>query len=137
MNKMKKIFIIIILAISANIAVTAQTKLAESCGSGCDFITVQSRTDRACGNDNDYTFTITNNTNETLDIKLFTETNAGEWSDQGLLTDVTAGKMKKDCFWGCKLTGRTIIYYRTSGSRDRFPTQSELRGKAASGDGSY
>lgn len=134
---MKKLFIIIVLAITANIAAISQTKLAESCGSGCDFITVQSRTDRACGNDNDYTFTISNNTNETLDIKLFTETNAGEWSDQGLLTDVPGGKMKKDCFWGCKLTGRTIIYYRKSSSNDVFPTQSELRGKAASGKGLY
>ena len=127
---MKKLVTLIVIATFPIIATIAQTKYAQSCGNGCSLVTVESKTDRACGNNNDYTFTLTNNSNENLDIKLFAETPNGEWNDEGLLTDVDAGQTKNNCFWGCKLTGRTIIYYRKAGSRDVFPTQSELRGKA-------
>lgn len=82
--------------------------------------------DSACGGNFDDTFTITNNTYQTLDIAMFVEKRSGEWKDLGLVTNVSSRDVLEDAFWSCDVSGKFMIYYRLSGSNDKFPTQSEV-----------
>lgn len=109
----------------------AQTRsYATSCGSGCYTVTAKARNDQACGGSYDYTYSVTNNSRQTLDIVMFVEKRNGEWKNLGMLDDMPSGKVSKDSFWSCDLSGRYILYYRISGSNDKFPTQSEINNKS-------
>ena len=99
-------------------------KPARACNSCLD-VSV-SVTNKGCGGSNDYTYTVTNKNSSTLDIVLFVEKLDGEWRDLGLLYDARSGVVKKDAFWACNITGRYLLYYRFSGSNDKFPTAKEI-----------
>jgi hypothetical protein len=78
---MKKIVITsVVFVFSASIYSFAQ-RLAAACGAGCSTVTVSARSDSACGGNFDNTFTISNNTRQTLDITMFVEKRSGEWKD--------------------------------------------------------
>ncbi len=122
---MKKLTFSLLLVFSSLITM-AQIRKATGCGNGCYAVTAQIRNDRACGGNFDYTYTVTNHSSESLDIALYVQKRNGEWKSLGLINDVSAGKVLKDAFWSCDLSGRYVFYYRSSGSGDRFPTQYEI-----------
>jgi hypothetical protein len=124
---MKKVTIMLLASIIACSAFCQRT--AAFCGNGCYVITATVKNDHACGGDYDYTYTIKNNSYNTVDIKMFVEKRNGEWVDLGIVENVESGRELKDAFWSCDLSGRYILYYRTSGSGDRFPTSNEINNR--------
>ena len=126
---MKKVLFLALMSASS-FKIFAQTNYAKSCGAGCDIVTAKSRMDKGCGGNNDYTYTIRNNSSSSLDISMYVEKLGGEWKDLGLRTNVEPGDDQKDAFWSCGLTGRYIFYYRIAGSKERFPYAKDLNNRA-------
>jgi hypothetical protein len=129
----KSIFFTLNLITVFSIYSFAQGRSATSCGSGCYTVVAKARNDQACGGNMDLTYTITNNSNQTLDIKMYVEKRTGEWKDLGLIEGVNSGQVLKDAFWSCDLSGRNILFYRITDSGDRFPTQTEINNDMRSG----
>lgn len=133
---MKKLLFLTVVTLCSSI-LFAQRNSATSCGSGCYIVTAKARNDKGCGGNYDYTYTIRNQSTESLDIEMYVEKRTGDWKDLGLVEDVESGKELKDAFWLCDLTGRYIIYYRRAGSDDKFPYASELKNKVSNSYGRY
>ena len=120
----KGILIASIFACSMN--VFGQNKSAQSCGSGCYFVTASTKSSEQCTDKSGRSYTISNKTIESLDIQLYVEKKQGGWESLGLFNDVAAGKVLTDATWSCGATGRYILYYRKSGSTDKFPSNSDV-----------
>ena len=130
---MKKMIFLIVSTTLIYFSSFAQRRPAVSCGGGCYTVTAKVRNDQGCGGNFDYTYTITNNSNQELDIEMYVEKRNGEWKDLGLIENVSSGRIIKDAFWSCDLSGRYFLYYRISGTDDKFPTSFEINNKARTG----
>lgn len=126
---MKKTSLSVLFVLAVMLSFAQSRTPASSC-SNCYQVSVTARNNRGCGGSSDYTYTVTNNTNQPLDIVLFVEKLDGTWRDLGLLTSASSGAVKKDAFWACNITGRYLLYYRVAGSNDKFPTAREINANA-------
>ena len=119
------LFLGLLLGSSSVFAQSGQRPQARSCGAGCSVVTVSVKNDRACNGDHDLSYTVRNNTGEALDIATFVQKRSGGWKSLGLATNVGPGD-ERDDIWGCDLSGYYILYYRSAGSNDHIPWESEL-----------
>jgi hypothetical protein len=122
---MKKVSALILFVLGT-MSSFAQNRTPASACNNCYQVSVTARNNNGCGGSSDYTYTVTNNTNQPLDIVLFVEKLDGTWRDLGLLSSASSGAVKKDAFWACNITGRYLLYYRVAGSNDKFPNAREI-----------
>ncbi|MFI5159148.1 MAG: hypothetical protein ACHQF4_09805 [Sphingobacteriales bacterium] len=113
----------------------SQSERAMACGRDCSTLSVSLKSDRSCGNSNDYVFTVTNNFQSALSIKIFAEHTDGKWYWLGWGNNIKPGEARSG-FWSCSCTGRYIVYYGyTYYTSDAYPSLAEIQriyGKAQS-----
>lgn len=90
---------------------------------------VETKITHSCGDNSDLKFTITNRSDFTLDIKVFSEKKDGTWKMLGDETKFTPGAKTTDekKLSNCSATGRWIVYFRNSGADDEFPTEEQVK----------
>jgi hypothetical protein len=91
---------------------------------------VEAKPTRTCGTYNDFSYSVTNNTQNKVDIKLFVEGLDKKWRSLGYVNNLETGaKTNPSNFLSCANTGNWVIYYRTAGTRDEFPLPDEVQKK--------
>jgi|SRR6188768_1509458 len=91
---------------------------------------VEARMTQTCGSYSDFSYSVTNNTQNMVDIKFFVEGKDGKWRSLGYVNNLGAGvKVNPTNFLSCANTGNWVIYYRTVGTRDEFPLPDEVQQK--------
>src|SRR3569833_376549 len=89
---------------------------------------VEARQTRTCGTYNDFSYSVTNNTQNKVDIKFFVEGLDKKWRSLGYVNNLETGaKANPSNFLSCANTGNWVIYYRTAGTRDEFPLPDEVQ----------